>query len=115
MQSPNWAIDMHVLPEASLYCMSANSKGSGETALMHNLARAFVGCLCDKYLLSCAGSFFVLQRVELINELRGLRQELKEEKERRENALEEAMTVFNFVTLFICILYGGEIGVKFVQ
>ena len=31
------------------YVMCANSKGSGETAQMHRLARAFAGHLCDKY------------------------------------------------------------------
>ena len=35
--------------------MSANSKGSGETARMRSLARAFAGRLCDKNLLSRAG------------------------------------------------------------
>ena len=30
--------------------MSANSKGSDETALMRSLVRAFAGCTCDKYL-----------------------------------------------------------------
>ena len=29
--------------------MCANSEGSGETARMGRLARAFVGRLCDKY------------------------------------------------------------------
>ena len=29
--------------------MSANSKDCGETALMHRLAGAFAGRLCDKY------------------------------------------------------------------
>ena len=32
-----------------LYYMSANSKGSGETALTGRLTSAFAGCLCDKY------------------------------------------------------------------
>ena len=31
-----------------LYYMYANSKGSGETVLMHKLASAFAGPLCDK-------------------------------------------------------------------
>ena len=29
--------------------MYANSEGSGETARMRRLARAFASCLCDKY------------------------------------------------------------------
>ena len=41
---PIWATEMPFLPEG-LYYMSANSKGSGKTAL----AWAFVGCNCDKY------------------------------------------------------------------
>ena len=32
------------------YYMSANSKGSGETAPMHRLVSAFAGRLCDEYL-----------------------------------------------------------------
>ena len=36
------------LPQ-DLYYMSAYSKGSGETALMRRLARAFAGRQCDKY------------------------------------------------------------------
>ena len=35
--------------------MSANSKGSGETAIMHRLARAFAMHLCDVPFFSCAG------------------------------------------------------------
>ena len=35
--------------------MSTNRKGSGETALMRRLARAFPGRLCDN-IFSCAGS-----------------------------------------------------------
>ena len=31
------------------YFMYANSEGSGETALVHRLAWAFAGRLCDKY------------------------------------------------------------------
>ena len=31
------------------YLMCANSEGSGETAQMRSLARAFAGRLCDKY------------------------------------------------------------------
>ena len=31
------------------YFMCANSEGSGETARIRRLARAFDGCLCDKY------------------------------------------------------------------
>ena len=39
-QSPTWTIDMLVLPRPTQgpYFMSANSKGSGETALMRSLA-----------------------------------------------------------------------------
>ena len=47
---PYWAPDMRFclkLPQGS--AMSANSKGSGETALMRSLARAFAGRQCDKY------------------------------------------------------------------
>ena len=36
------------LPEG-LYYLSANGKGSGETALMSRLARAFASRLCDTY------------------------------------------------------------------
>ena len=46
------------LPQC-LYYMSANSKGSGETAHMCRLARAFPGRLYDKYLFLCAGSVCV--------------------------------------------------------
>ena len=42
------------LPQGLNY-MSANRKGSGETALKRRLARAFAGRLCDKYPFSCAG------------------------------------------------------------
>ena len=51
MRSPLFWLQMRFclkLPQV-LYYMSANSKGSGETALMRRLARAFVGRLCDKY------------------------------------------------------------------
>ena len=50
-QSPIWASDMLFSPEASsgLYYMSANSIGSGETALTRRLTRAFAGRLYDKY------------------------------------------------------------------
>ena len=41
------------------YFMSANSKGSGETALMRRLAWAFAGLLCDKY------PFYVLLKFKL--------------------------------------------------
>ena len=36
-----------ILPETSSWYLY--SKDSGETALMHRLARAFAGHLCDKY------------------------------------------------------------------
>ena len=50
---------MNSLPETSQgpCYMSANSKGSGETALMRRLARAFAGHLFDKYPFPKAGSF----------------------------------------------------------
>ena len=46
---------LHLLP----YFMCANSKGSGETARMHRLARVFAGRLCDKYhnLMRCLNCF----------------------------------------------------------
>ena len=40
------------LPQA-LFSMSANSKGSGETVLMHSLARAFAGWYVISPLFSC--------------------------------------------------------------
>ena len=49
-QSPIGATDILFclkLPQG-LYCKSANSKGSGKTALKRRLAWAFVGGLCDK-------------------------------------------------------------------
>ena len=47
--SPIGATNRHILPELSqsLYYISANSKGSGETTLMRRLAWAFVGRLCN--------------------------------------------------------------------
>ena len=50
-QSPLWATDMffsQMLPQGPYY-MSANSKGSDETALMRRLAWACAGRQCDKY------------------------------------------------------------------
>ena len=51
-QTPVSATDMRFCLKLhqGLYNMSANSKGSGETALMRRLARAFAGRLWDKYL-----------------------------------------------------------------
>ena len=51
MSSPLFGLQICVgfflkLPQG-LYNMSANSKGSDETALMRRLARAFAGRLCD--------------------------------------------------------------------
>ena len=59
MSSPQFGLQTCVvvfLPEDSqgLYYMSANSKGSGETALMRRLARAFAGRRCDKYTFDCS-------------------------------------------------------------
>ena len=39
------------------YFMCANSEGSGETARMRRLDRAFAGRLCDKYHNLMSGSF----------------------------------------------------------
>ena len=55
--SPIWATDAFFCQKRpqSLYYMSANSKGSGVTALIGRLAWTFAGRLCD-ILFSCAGS-----------------------------------------------------------
>ena len=45
-----------------LYYMSANNKGSGETALMRRLVWAFAGRLCDTF-FSCAGLFIEINIV----------------------------------------------------
>ena len=42
-----------------LYFTCANSEGSGETARMQSLARAFAVRLCDKTIISWAGSNYV--------------------------------------------------------
>ena len=66
-----FATDMRIclkLPQG-LYYMSANSKGSGETALMRRLAWAFAGRLCDKYPFPIAWLNYLvtnLIRIELI-------------------------------------------------
>ena len=46
---------LHLLP----YFMCANSEGSGETARMRSLTRAFAVRLCDKYHISWAGSYVI--------------------------------------------------------
>ena len=50
-QSPTWATDMIFCLKRpqSFYYMSANSKGSGETALMRSLFWVFAGRLCEKF------------------------------------------------------------------
>ena len=58
-QSPIWVAAMRFLPEASSVSLlkSANSKGSGETALMHRLAWAFAGITyMISTICSCADS-----------------------------------------------------------
>ena len=58
-ESPMGATDMHFLPEASSspYCMSVDSKGSGETALMCRLAWSFLVPYITSALFSCAGPY----------------------------------------------------------
>ena len=64
-QSPIWFTDIHFclkLPQ-SLYYISANSKCSGETALMHRLVWVFfAGHLCDKYPFLMCWHIFWLYR-----------------------------------------------------
>ena len=56
-QSSILATDMRVCPKLFLRSLLhiCDSKGSDETVLMRNLARAFPVCLCNT-LFSCAGS-----------------------------------------------------------
>ena len=58
-QSPIWGTGMRFFPEVSqgMYNMSANSKGSGETALMRRLAWVFAAAYVISTLFSCAGTF----------------------------------------------------------
>ena len=51
MPSPPFGLQMCIFARSfiKVSTMTANAKGSGETALMCRLARAFAGRLCDKY------------------------------------------------------------------